>query len=268
MDVWIDGLLDFWSNGSMAHWIVGAMQPATQRSSNPSIHQSKNPKLKNLKEAAMNKENVLTFTWIKLGAIAGIIACLIYPLMAAVEMPRLLTVACAAAFGPLLSLASIGLYHLLKLHQKTVTAQIAAGANVIAGSIVNMMLVVQLAISYSMDEYMNNAADTATKATLEWIGKVVDKVQLGLDVSWDVFIAIGTLLFAVNMLNHPRFGKILGSIGALLAILLLGFNLYSFPIPPANVNLIDFGPFVGLWYLVVSVQMLRSLTWAKKESAS
>jgi hypothetical protein len=93
-------------------------------------------------------------------------------------------------------------------------------------------------------------------------------VQLGLDVSWDVFIAIGTLLFAVNMLNHPRFGKILGSIGALLAILLLGFNLYSFPIPPANVNLIDFGPFVGLWYLVVSVQMLRSLTWAKKESAS
>ena len=74
----------------------------------------------------MNKESVLTFTWIKLGAVAGIIACVIYPLMIAVEMPRLLTVACAAAFGPLISLASVGLYHLLKLHQKTVTAQIAA----------------------------------------------------------------------------------------------------------------------------------------------
>ena len=89
----------------------------------------------------------MSLTWIKLGAIAGIIACVIYPLMVAVEMPRLLTVACAAAFGPLLSLASVGLYHLLKLNQKTVTAQIAAGANIIAGSIVNMMLVVQLAIS-------------------------------------------------------------------------------------------------------------------------
>jgi hypothetical protein len=212
----------------------------------------------------MSKENALPLTWIKLGAIAGIIACIIYPLMIAVEMPRLLTVACAAAFGPLLGLASVGLYHLLKLHQKTVTAQIAAGANVIAGSIVNMMLVVQLAISYSMEEYVKNAGDAATKATLEWVGKVVDKVQLGLDVSWDVFIAIGTLLFAVNMLNHPRFGKILGGLGALLAVLLLGFNLYTFPIPPANAELIDFGPFVGLWYLVVSIQALRSFAWAKK----
>jgi hypothetical protein len=71
-----------------------------------------------MQEAAMTKENALTFTWIKLGAIAGIIACVIYPLMAAVEMPRLLTVVCAAAFGPLISLASLGLYHLLKLQQK------------------------------------------------------------------------------------------------------------------------------------------------------
>ncbi|MEK7729670.1 MAG: hypothetical protein AAB354_14785 [candidate division KSB1 bacterium] len=212
----------------------------------------------------MTKENALTLTWIKVGAVAGIITCVIYPLMIAVEMPRLLTVACAAAFGPLLSLASVGFYHLLRLHLKTVTAQIATGANVIAGSIVNMMLVVQLAVSYSMEEYVKNAGDATTKATLEWVGKVVDKVQLGLDVSWDVFIAIGTLLFAVNMLNHPRFGKILGGLGALLAVLLLGFNLYTFPIPPANAELIDFGPFVGLWYLVVSIQALRSFAWAKK----
>jgi hypothetical protein len=211
----------------------------------------------------MTKENALTLTWIKLGAIAGVIACVIYPLMIAVEMPKLLTVACAAAFGPLISLASVGLYHLLKLHQKTVSAQIAAAANVIAGSIVNMMLVVQLAISYSMEEYMKSAGDAATKATLEWVGKVVDKVQLGLDVSWDVFIAVGTLLLALNMLKHPRFGKVLGGLGALLAVLLLGFNLYTFPIPPANAELIDFGPFVGLWYLVISVQALRSLSWAK-----
>ncbi len=212
----------------------------------------------------MTKENALTLTWIKLSAVAGIIACVIYPLMIAVEMPRLLTVACAAAFGPLLSVASVGLYHLLKLHQKTVTAQIAAGANIIAGSVVNMMLVVQLAISMSMRDYIDQAADAATKSTLELIWKAVDKVQLGLDVSWDVFIAIGTLLFAMNMLNHPRFGKILGGIGILLAILLLGFNLYTFPIPPANAELIDFGPFVGLWYLIVSIQTLRSFAWTKR----
>ncbi len=212
----------------------------------------------------MTKENALTFTWVKLGASAGIIACLVYPLMIAVEMPRLLTVVCAAAFGPLLSLASVGLYHLLKVHEKTVTAQIAAGANIIAGSIVNMMLVVQLALSMSMHDYLEKATDPVTKSTLELIWKVVDKVQLGLDVSWDIFIAAGTFLLGLNMLKHPRFGKILGGIGMLLALLLLSFNLYTFPIPPANAELIDFGPFVGLWYLIVSIQALRSLSWAKK----
>jgi hypothetical protein len=124
-----------------------------------------------------------------------------------------------------------------------------------------------LAISLTMRDYMERATDAATKSTLEWIWKVVDKVQLGLDVSWDVFIAIGTLLFAVNMLGHPRFGRIIGGIGVALAILLLGFNLYSFPIPPANAELIDFGPFVGLWYLVVSVQLLRSVPWARNNLA-
>ena len=67
--------------------------------------------------------------------------------------------------------------------------------NIIAGAIVNMLLVVQLAISYSMYDYLQAAGnETATTTMLEWIWKVVDKVQLGLDVSWDVYIAAGTLL--------------------------------------------------------------------------
>jgi hypothetical protein len=208
--------------------------------------------------------NTIVTTWIKVGAFAGILACVIYPAMAFVEMPKLLTITFAAAFGPLLSLASAGLYFLLRLHRKTVTVQIAAVSNIVAGSIVNMMLVVQLAISFSMQEYLQNAGEAATKAMLEWIWKVVDKVQLGLDVSWDVFISIGTLLFAINMLTHPRFGRIVGWAGVIIASLLLGFNLYSFPTPPANAGLIDFGPFVGLWYLIISIQMLRSFRWVKK----
>ncbi len=208
-------------------------------------------------------DNALITTWIKVGASAGILACIIYPFMILVEMPRLPTVIFAVAFGPLLSLGSVGLYHLLELQRKSVTAPIAAVANIIAGAIVNMMLVVQLAISYSMRDYIRSATDAATKSTLEWIWKAVDKVQLGLDVSWDVFISIGTLLFAVNMLKHPRFGKSFGGVGIILAALLLAFNLYSFPIPPANADLIDFGPFVGAWYMAVSIQSLRSLPWAR-----
>ena len=149
-------------------------------------------------------ENALIITWIKVGASAGIVACIIYPLMIIVEMHRILTIILAVAFGPLLSLSSVGLYHLLQLRRKTITAPIAAVANIIAGTIVNMMLVVQLAISYSMRDDLKTATDVVTKSTLEWVWKAVDKVQLGLDVSWDVFIAIGTFLYAMKMLAHPR----------------------------------------------------------------
>jgi hypothetical protein len=47
----------------------------------------------------------------------------------------------------------------------------------------------------------------------------------------------------------------------LLAVLLLGFNLATFPEPPGESNLVDLGPFVGLWYLAVTIQLWRSLAW-------
>ena len=70
------------------------------------------------------------------------------------------------------------------------------------------------------------------------------------------------------MLEHPRFGRIFGWTGMTTAVLLLAFNLYTFPMPPANSELIDLGPLVGLWYLVVSLQALRSLKWAREELAA
>jgi len=44
-------------------------------------------------------------------------------------------------------------------------------------------------------------------------------------------------------------------------------NLATFPTPPAEAHLVDLGPAVGLWYLAVSIQMWRSLGWAKERSA-
>jgi hypothetical protein len=46
-----------------------------------------------------------------------------------------------------------------------------------------------------------------------------------------------------------------------LGALLLAFNLYMFPQPPAEAELIDWGPFTALWWLAVIVQMIRSRTW-------
>jgi hypothetical protein len=82
---------------------------------------------------------------------------------------------------------------------------------------------------------------------------------LGLDVAWDIYIGVGTLLFAVAMFAHEWFGKIYGITGATIAVLLLFLNLWTFPTPPANAGLFDAGPLIGGWYLVVTVGAFRGL---------
>ncbi len=198
----------------------------------------------------MNEKD-LTLGWIKLGGICGIAAMVFYVLMVAVPVPDQLGVALSACFGPLLALASYGLYRLLSIHRKTVSLQIAPVSNALAGALVTAMLLVQLAIRTggrgSLDDFL-------------WLK--LRRVDLGLDVAWDVYISLGTLLLAVNMLGHPRFGKIWGIIGVALGAGLAVLNLATFPTPPANAGLFDLGPFAGLWYTAVSVQALRSIGWA------
>jgi hypothetical protein len=84
-----------------------------------------------------------------------------------------------------------------------------------------------------------------------------------MDVAWDVLISAAVILFGIGMLSHERFGRIFGSAGIILGALLLVFNLWYFPSPPAAAGSIDWGPAVALWLLIVSLQLLRSLTWAR-----
>ena len=87
---------------------------------------------------------------------------------------------------------------------------------------------------------------------------------LGLDVAWDAYIGVGTALFGFSMLRHPRFGWMFGVSGIAIALVLLCFNLYMFPAPPANAGLIDLGPLVGVWYLAVTLRTWQSLGWARE----
>jgi len=216
----------------------------------------------------MPKESQLKLNWIKAGIITGFLTTIVYPLLIFVSLPKLLTIFLACFVGPLLSVASYGLYQFMKLHRKTVTLQIALVSNIIAGTVFNLMLIVQLARTIWMGDYLDSASNAAVTEMLRWISKGVLTVQAGLDVSWDVYIVIGTFFFGLNMITHPRFGKIFGGIGILLALLLLAFNLYTFPIAPMDTGLIDFGPFTGLWYFAATVQILRSMKWVKNSLAS
>lgn len=203
--------------------------------------------------------------WTKVGVVAGFLACTVYPLLIAVPMPMVLTVLLAAAFGPLLSVAALGLYHFISAHRTTVSLQIAAAFTVIAGTIVNTMLVVQMTVREFWRMDLAAAPDEGMKRIVDGAYSAANSVQLGLDISWDVYIAVGTVLFAINVFRHPRLGRVIGGAGVLIGALLLGFNLLTFPVPPAEADSIDFGPLVGLWYLAVTIMLARSIGWLRSQ---
>jgi hypothetical protein len=202
--------------------------------------------------------------WIKTGIICGFLTMIIYPSMIFIDVSLTLTVILAFSFGILLMIGSLGIYHFITLNKKTVSLQIGVLFNIIACAVVILMFSLQLAIAWEKQ----NLDITVQKELMKNVFYLFNIAQLSFDVVWDVFISLGTVLIALNMLNHPKLGKIIGISGLFFGVSLLALNLSTFPIPPGEAGLIDIGPAAALWYLAVTVMMTLSLNWVKEKKES
>ena len=191
--------------------------------------------------------------WTRIAIVSGFLACFVYPLAVYVPLPRIAQVALGASFGPSLAVASVALAHILRMYRRTPSVELAAICNSLAGALVTAMIIVQLAINYS-------TAPAVDEQLTELFKRRMWDVVLGLDVSFDVFIGLATLLFALNMMHDPRFGRVIGWTGAFISVvMLLGVNFYFFPDPPRDHGFPEIGLFVGFWYLWVVLLIIRSL---------
>jgi hypothetical protein len=94
----------------------------------------------------MTESRSVTIAWIRLGAVAGLATCVVYPALAFLPVSRVVAAALSAAWGPLLGVASMGLGKLLQVRRRSVAAQIAVPLNFAAGALVTAMLLVQIAV--------------------------------------------------------------------------------------------------------------------------
>lgn len=193
----------------------------------------------------------------RVGAACGFAGGLSYALAAFAPLPDTLGYAAAFAFGPLLSLGIIGLYHGLATGGTGPLLQSAAVLGVAGGFTVLVMLTTQQAVFALLGDAIAGATDPAAADVYRKVREGGNAVQLGLDVAWDVMIGSSVVLFGLAMFRHPAFGRVIGGIGVVLGVLLLGFNLRHFPVPPANAESIDWGPFVALWMMVVFALLVR-----------
>jgi hypothetical protein len=195
-----------------------------------------------------NKEHIIS--WIRLGIISGLLSSIIYPALIFIPLPSVLQVTLVMAWGPLLGISAAGLYYFITLNKKTVSLQIALISQVIAGVLVTLMLIVQMSLQFSKPDNVDVE-----------IWNSINHIQLGIDVAWDLFIFLSTFLFALNMFSHPKLGRVFSISGVLVSVLLIVFNILSFPTPPAEADSIDMGPLVGLWGLAVTITILLNYRW-------
>jgi len=200
--------------------------------------------------------------WIKTGAISGLAGGLMYFAAAFIPMPDLAVYVAAFSFGPLLAIGCTGLYHFLSDADKAPRLQIALVSAIAGGITILIMLTVQQSIFGMMPKAPENGL-SANEATLLKIRDGLNSVHWGMDVAWDILICTATILFSWSMIKRTGLWKLLGGLGIVFGLLLLSFNLYYFPTPPASVNAIDWGPFVAIWFLIVFVVLMfksRSLS--------
>ncbi len=169
-----------------------------------------------------------------LAALAGYIALIALP----APPPLQALLVFGFAFG--LVVASVGLHLGVTGAVAPRLSLVAAVANVVAVAELAAMLLVQMAV----------------KAAVERPEKAFTAIWLGLDVAWDLFIGAGTTLFGFALWRHPRFRPFTAGTGVAAGLVLLVLNIATFPIPPAEAGLFDAGPFVGLWYLLLSSRIL------------
>jgi len=203
----------------------------------------------------MNNNRDLILTWINIGIICGFLVSIVYPLLQFISNLTL-GVVLAVSMGILLSLASVGLYYFIFINKKTITSKIAVISNIIAGALLTQMFLVQLAIKSSKPNQIDESG--------KWIWQSLNHVHFGLDVAWDVYIFLGTFLFAISIYQHPKLGKIFSVTGILISLLMITTNVISFPIPPSE-EYFDFGPFIGLWYLGITIRIAFSRRWIHQQ---
>ena len=163
----------------------------------------------------------------------------------------------AFAIGPVAIVGVIEIYHRLSTGGNSLILKTGTVFLITAFALFNLMLVVQQMIFMQFEQFRSNAADEATKQAFRLILKGVNLVQMGIDVSFDIFYCAGLILISLVMYRHPKFGKFLGVFGVVSAAGLLILNLYAFPYIPADSGLIDLGPLTGLWWLAVVIQLFR-----------
>ncbi len=198
--------------------------------------------------------------WARVAILAGLLALLAYFCSIVFKpFPWSIGRILFFAFGPLSVISVVALFRATERGASGILHSLGALFLIIAGVIVNLMAVIQDTQFTVLGRQIDGAPDAASRSVLERVLWGVNVVQSGLDVSWDIFISLGTIFLALGLARHPAFGRVWAGVGAVIAGAALTLNMVAFPAAPASAGLVDLGPGVGAWYAITLLLLARYL---------
>lgn len=189
------------------------------------------------------------------GLVAGAIVSITYPLQLTNSFSRLGQTLMELTMGPLIIIGCLALYYFIKKQRNTVYNILGFVFNALAGLSVTMMMAVQGSV-FTLGKDYSEATDDSTKEMIRQSFKSGNLTQLGMDVCFDVFISLGTAFIGLAILRQKRMMKWLGIPGLLVGLGGLAVNMATFPIPPADMNLFDPGPYFGIYFGILLIALL------------
>ena len=204
----------------------------------------------------MNKKERLFA--IKFGLVAGTATSIIYPLMITTHGFGLWPLLLEISFGPLFIIGSYALYLFIKEHGHSFFNEMGMLFTALAGGAILMTNTVQKSV-FSIGKDIRTTDDPVVQEMIRRSFKTGNLTQLGMDFYWDVLVSLGISFFSLAIIRQNYLPKWLVIPGMIIGIGGLFLNMLTFPIPPAEDQLIDPGPFFAVFYGISLIIMLHAV---------
>ena len=197
--------------------------------------------------------------WLLAGCICGLGANVLYivisVLLEAAAPPVRIVYPLAWAFGPLVVVTGLAIHAFLTERGPSILADIGRWLMTVAGGLVAAAITLR---GVAEDRILPARPDDAVFAA-RWaddpVQNAVMLVQRGVELAWESFIFLAVAIFAAGIWQRGLGGRIVGGIGAAVAVAGLIVNAIAWPADPDAARLPAMGPFAGFWFMAVAVMM-------------
>jgi hypothetical protein len=164
-----------------------------------------------------------------------------------------LSLVLAFAIGPVAVFGTLALSENLMRVYGTSTLRLGTQFLVIAFVLLTLMLTMQQAIFTEYQRLLEATAEPEALALLEMSFALVNQIQLGADVAFDIFYSLGIIFVSSVLVRSKGLERLIGAYGVLVGTGLLVLNLWFFPMPPAVAGSVDLGPATIVWWVALIV---------------